>query len=72
MDFAPFTCILVLDSTLERTDELTVERVGLVKQKAVSSTLNNFSINHFDTNLEATTLLSVSKPGTAKGVGRNA
>jgi hypothetical protein len=72
MDFASFTCVLVLDTTLGRKDELTLERLAEVKQMAASSTLTNFSINHFDTNLEATTLLSVSKSGVAKAAGRNA
>jgi hypothetical protein len=72
MDFASFTCVLVLDTTLGRKDELTLERLAEVKRLAGSSSLTNFSINHFDADLEATTLLSVSKSRAANGVGRDA
>ena len=60
MEFAPFTCVFVVDSTLIRKHDLTIERVAAAKRKAGASTVKNFSVTHFDTNLEATTLLSTS------------
>jgi hypothetical protein len=60
MEFAPFTCVFVVDSTLQRDSELTIERVAAAKRKARASTERNFSVTHFDMNLEVTTLLSTS------------
>jgi hypothetical protein len=58
MAFAPFICIFVIDSTSQRDSELTIERVAAAKRKARASTVRNFSVTHFDMNLEATTFLS--------------
>jgi len=62
MEFASFTCVFVInsDSTVDRKHQPTMERVAAAKRKAEMSTARIFSITHFDTNLEATTLLSTS------------
>jgi hypothetical protein len=60
MEFASFTCVFAVDSTLDPQHDLTMERVAVAKRKAGMSMVRNFSVTHFDTNLEATTLLSTS------------
>jgi hypothetical protein len=60
MEFASFTCVFVVDSTVDPKHHLTMERVAVAKGKAETSPATIFSITHFDTNLEATMLLSTS------------
>jgi hypothetical protein len=72
MDFASFSCVVVIDSTLGQRDEVTPELQAAIHRKAGSATVSSFSVTHFDTNLQATTLLSTSKSVAAKGVTRNA
>jgi hypothetical protein len=59
MEFAPFTCVFVIDSTLQRDFELTTEHLAAARRKAKASTERNFSVTHFDMNLEATSFLSI-------------
>jgi hypothetical protein len=58
MEFAPFACVFVIDTTLERDFVLTKDHVAAAKRKVKASPVRNFSVTHFDTNLEATTFLS--------------
>ncbi len=60
MDFPSFTCVLLFDSTLKRRDKVSLERLAAVSSKAASSEVKHVSITHFDTDLEATTLLSTT------------
>ncbi len=60
MDFPSFTCVLLFDSTLKRHDEVTLERLATVTSLADSAEIRNFSVTHFDGNLDATTLLSTT------------
>jgi hypothetical protein len=58
MEFASFTCVLVVDTTLERDFELTKGHIVEAKRKIEASTVRSFSITEFDSNLDATVLLA--------------
>jgi hypothetical protein len=58
MAFASFTCVLVVDTTLERDFELTKGHIAEAKRKIEASTVRSFSITEFDSNLDATVLLT--------------
>jgi hypothetical protein len=68
MEFASFTCVLVIDTTLERDFELTKGHIVEAKRKIEVSTVRSFSITEFDSNLDATVLLdsgATPKPSDA-------
>jgi len=68
MEFASFTCVLVIDTTLERDFELTKGHIVEAKRKIEAATVRSFSIIEFDSNLDATVLLAsgaIPKPSDA-------
>ncbi len=68
MQFAPFTCLLVFDSSLKSMPKATPKTRRRTAKKIMASSFKNFSITHFDENLDTTTLLSSSRfPQPSKG-----
>jgi hypothetical protein len=70
MDFPSFTCVLMFDSTFQGIDKVTVRRLAAVSKKAAACSVKNFSVTHFDENLEATTLLSTGNAHVWEVEGR--
>jgi hypothetical protein len=71
MQFAPFICLLVFDSTLERKPDAATDHKDATVAKAAKASVRKYSVTHFDSAMEPTKLLSVNrirvpKPGIAK------